>query len=120
MTVPWVGVRRLALLVGVLGASIGLVAGISAFSFIRKEMDRFDMVHNALQTGTIVAHADSSLWWKDRAGEEHPYVQAVPQERPSETDVWWAVLLPIGGFLVPWGCVMVVAWVTAGFTGQRN
>jgi len=90
------------------------------FVLFVKEMTRFDMVQNAMRTGTMFAHADGSLWWKDRAGAEHPYVVAVPQERPTESDAWWAVLLPVGGCLVPSGAVMALGWVTAGFMAQRH
>lgn len=120
MSMPWVGVRRLALVLGSLGAVAGLIACIVAFNDIHEKSAHYDMVQNALRSGTMVSHADGSLWWKDRAEQEHPYVNGVPERRPSENDVSWTVLLPFGGFLIPWGGVMLLAWIVAGFVGQRG
>jgi hypothetical protein len=120
MRVAWVGVRRLALVLGVVGALIGLAACVAAFVNVRQQMSQYDRVQNALRTGLITAHADGALWWKDLAGQEHPFVEAVPQERPIESDAWWAVLLPVAGFLVPWGCVIAISWIAAGFLGQSG
>jgi hypothetical protein len=97
---------------------IGLVACISAFRLVQEQMAQYDRVQGAIQSGRIVVQNNGTLWWKDRAGVEHPYVEAVPEKRPRESDVWWTVLLPFGGFLVPWGSVMVLAWIAGGFMRQ--
>ena len=78
------GMRRLAIVLGALGAVAGAIGGFWL------AMD---------------AHASAA---KRLLGE------------PVWVDYAVAGLLPVIGFVVPWGAVHVLVWIWAGFSGPSN
>ncbi|MGA2274502.1 MAG: hypothetical protein ABSH00_13185 [Bryobacteraceae bacterium] len=120
MQMPWVGIRRLALVLGIAGAAYGAFGCFATFNDVSKQRGEFDAVQNYIRGGFIVSHADNTLWWKDKARQEHPYAGPIPNKRPDEGDALWSVVLPVAGFFVPWGGVLIVAWIIAGFLGSNQ
>ena len=78
------GMRRLGIVLGVLGSVVGGIAGAL-----------FAMDAHASATNKLL-------------GE------------PVLVDYVVAGLLPVAGFLVPWGVVRVLVWIWAGFSEQPN
>jgi hypothetical protein len=114
------GVRRLALIVGILGMLLGVLGCVMYFQNIQGQIDRFDLVQRQVAAGIILQHDDGTLWWKDRGGQEHPYVEALPTRRPDPTEAYWGLLMPVVGFGIPWCVVMVLAWMITGLPEDRS
>ena len=133
------GIKRLALLVGVIGALLGSLLTIGLFLRAKEEQEAFHRFEEKIVAGVIVRHSDGTLWWKFRGSQGQQYfdysqkwLEALPdnlmpealsraaQKQPSEKDAIWSLILPLLGFLVPWGGIRLIAWAPASFLGRNS
>jgi hypothetical protein len=143
------GTRRLALLLGVLGALGGSFVGYMEWQDIQSQRTRHERFEQ-LATSDAVNHLSKDhqqkkgdpweanvksvmpgccgikevVWDTDNVWNDASGIYSIETEdgqtlRPTPTPPAWeylfAILLPVLGFIIPWGAVRAIGWVVAGF-----
>jgi hypothetical protein len=150
------GTRRLALLLGAVGAIVGGFASYSELQTIREQLAshyRFEQLavspaaQHALNSLKLTCAQDAS----DKQCGDEKYVPMSEVNSGGITTIYWSrdyqvqwiktddgqnlfsttptpaaweyllgALLPVFGFLIPWGAVRAIGWVGAGFIKPIN
>ena len=115
------GLRRLGLVVGILG---GMAAGVVMVMLLdqtntkRADFKKFELLVAAQEEGKQIYLSDQTgepiyVVLKNGKSVSRPLGQP-----PTLRDYLLPITLPFIGFLVPWGVVKAIRWILLGFTSR--